>query len=86
MKELLKQIKQTAKKVWTWLDGNKTTIGSVLMSGILIADDVTNIGDSTIKALLILSGTIFGVGVSHKAMKTGNKVMNNIKSKKDGRN
>lgn len=81
-------MKEKLKQIWHWLNNKKTLIGAGIMlvsQGLraFVPDALTheqyefaqNVG------LFITTG-----GFVHKGLKTGEKVMKNIKNKKDGRN
>ncbi|MGR3178862.1 MAG: hypothetical protein ACUZ8E_12485 [Candidatus Anammoxibacter sp.] len=62
------------KAIWTWFDGNKTTIGAILM--LIVNSDYIE-GLITNPDLYILArgvaGIIFGIGLTHKIKKAANK-------------
>lgn len=54
------------KKIWEWFDGNKTVIGTLILTITPML-----LGSHTIgfEFLMWLGGILAGVGVAHKALK-----------------
>lgn len=58
------------KNIWKWLNGNKTTIGAVMMlivNSEYVQELITN--PSLYTLLQSIAGIFFGVGLFHKAGK-----------------
>ncbi len=76
-------MKKFLKKAWLWLNGKKTIIGSVVTGGLLILDGVKPglMPSNLLNGLLIISTSIFGVGIGHKGIKSKviSKAINNAR-------
>lgn len=58
------------KAIWDWLNGNKTTIGSILIAVAgHLPSDLEVVGISVTSVLYWVGGMLGGIGVGHKIKK-----------------
>ena len=70
------------KKIWSWLDGNKLTIGSMLTAiAAHVPSDVEIAGVGISGILYWLGGVIGGTGAVHKGQKLVVEVKKKIKKR-----